>query len=193
MFPSDSGMTCSTERDSLESALQKMQFIPSPTSRGFVSLPLSTNETAAKQRQLRAAFFQPFEELRWVESFGFGANLRECDTWGYILDLLEKDGAPCVCSPEVRFKLSERDAQVRAMQPPDVPRSACHNPIDKDADRDHSLRSFCVDPDSTARLNAWRSTTQLRCLLARHDPLNEFLLYRNDDVAFTHRCPALRS
>jgi hypothetical protein len=128
-----------------------------------------------------------------MESLGLGANLRKRDTGGHIFYLLEKDGAPSLGLSKVIFKFVERDTEIRTMRLPNVLGTPGHNPIDCYANRDHSLRSFGVNPDPTTRLNPWRTPAEFRRFIAGNDPLNEFLLYRNDDIAFTHGCPALRS
>jgi hypothetical protein len=100
--------------------------------------------------------------------------------------------APGLYLPKLIFKFVKRDAEIRTMRLPNVSRAAGHNPIECYADRDHGFRSFCVNPDSAAGLNPWRVPAEFRSSFACNYTFNEFLLFRNIEVAFNHRRPALR-
>ena len=132
---------------------------------------------------------ESLEELRWMESFRFGANLRKCDARRHIFYLLEKDGAPGL---GLQSKLQTRRAkstEIRTMGLPNILQDSRSQSDPLSRRSRLQLLGFGINPNSTTRLNPRSSPPELRRFLTSNDPLNEFLLHGNDDVAFNSRMP----
>jgi hypothetical protein len=100
--------------------------------------------------------------------------------------------APGLHLSKLIFRFVKRDAEIRTMRLPNVSEASSHNLIAFTQIEIMASGAFGVNPDSAPGLNPWRAPAEFPSFFASNYTLNEFLLYRNNDVAFNHRRPALR-